>query len=159
MTPRKILLVATAALVLAVPAQARAIGQIELVNTVSIEVEVAGADGTKAMHLSPASTVTPGTLVVYAIAYRNTGANPAADIVINNPLPDSVEYVAPFEGEAPLVSVDGSTFKPMAELQVALAEGGFRPAIAADVRHVRWTLPGSVGAGQEGRVAFRARLK
>ena len=158
MSIRQLMLIAGAAAVLVTPVQARS-PQIEVTNSVSVEVEVVAADGSRSTVLQPASTVTPGDQVIYAITYRNSGARPVTDVVINNPLAATLEYIAPLSGQEPLVSADGADFKFLADLSVQGEDGSVRPAIAADVRHLRWIVREAVAAGGQDQVSFRARLK
>lgn len=145
-----------AGLVAAVPAVA---GPVEIKTTVLAEKRSAAADGTTSVGLASAARVTPGDKVVYRIEYRNNGTQAASGLVIANPVPAAMQYVSPAEGSpAPELSVDGTTFGPLSALKVR--EGGaVRPAVAADVRVVRWRLAQPVAPGAKGQVAFRAILK
>lgn len=145
-----------AGLVAAVPAIA---GPVEIKSTVLAEKRAAAADGTTHVSLAPAGRVIPGDRVVYQIAYRNNGKQAATGLVIANPVPAAMQYVSPAEGSpAPELSVDGTTFGPLATLKVRDG-GAVRPAVAADVRVVRWRLAQPVAPGANGQVAFRAVLK
>ncbi len=109
--------------------------------------------------MKPARVV-PGDRVTFQIAYRNTGRQPVADLVLANPLPAAIAYRAPSPGTpAPELSVDGRTFGPLASLRVPTAGGLFRPATADDVTSVRWRVPTAVAAGGEGRFSFQAVLR
>lgn len=114
-------------------------------------------DGKPVTTLVPAGKVTPGDEVHYVLAYTNAGARAAGDVVLVNPVPADLEYVAADNGA--LVSVDGGkVFAPLASLAVTAADGTSRPATGRDVTHVRWNLP-PVAAGAKGQVSFQARLK
>jgi len=141
-----------AALTAAAPAAA---SSVEIRTSVLAETRVPAADGTTRVELKPAARVTPGDRIVFRVEYRNTGAQPANGLVIANPVPAAMLYAGPAEGSpAPELSVDGRTFGPLAALKV-----GTRPAVAADVRVVRWHLTQPLAAGSHGQVAFRAVIK
>jgi uncharacterized repeat protein (TIGR01451 family) len=143
-------------LVAAVPAVA---GPVEIQANILAEKRASAADGTTRVSLIPAGRVTPGDRVVYQLAYRNNGMQAANALVIANPVPAAMQYVGPADGSpAPELSVDGKTFGPLSVLKVR--EGGaVRPAVAADIRVVRWRLAQPVAPGAKGQVAFRAVLK
>ncbi|WBO23149.1 hypothetical protein [Sphingomonas abietis] len=133
---------------------------VELVTKVLAEQRTAAKDGTTQIALTPAARVTPGDRIVYEISYRNTGSQPIGNFVVSNPLPKDVAYMAPAAGSpAPDLSVDGSTFGPLATLRVKGPKGDLRPAIATDVKAVRWRLAEPLAAGGSGQFAFRAMLK
>lgn len=140
---------------------AQAAGGLQLSNEVFQEIEVTGADGKPERQIVPAATVVPGTEVFYVITYRNAGDQPAEKVAITNPVPAGLEYVA-VRGPAPAnqVSVDGGKqYGALANLSVTGADGKPRPAQAADVTHVRWTLSSALPPGNGGVVSFKARLK
>jgi uncharacterized repeat protein (TIGR01451 family) len=113
--------------------------------------------------LVPAARVAPGSEITYVITYRNTGDKPAEKAVITNPVPKELIYKGGSAAGAQSkfeVSVDGgSTFGALPSLKVAGAGGKQRPATAADVTHLRWTLLKPVPPGKEGTVRYKAVLK
>lgn len=128
------------------------------------EKAVTGRDGKKGKELVPVTTVVPGTEVIYVITYKNVGSEPAAKVVITNPVPKELEFKSGSAKGAssvkPEVSVDGgNTWGALNKLRVAGADGKPRPAQGADVTHVRWTLGFAVKPGAEGKVTYRAKLK
>lgn len=140
---------------------AHAAGGLQLSNQVFQEIEIKGADGTTERKTVPAATVVPDTEVLYVITYQNTGDKPAENIAITNPVPAELEYVSNV-GPALVhqVSVDGGQqYGALAGLTVTGADGKPRPAKAADVTHVRWTLGSALQPGDGGKVSFKARLK
>jgi uncharacterized repeat protein (TIGR01451 family) len=140
---------------------AHAAGGLQLSNQVFQEIEVIGADGKPERKTVPAATVVPGSEVLYVITYRNTGDKQADNVAITNPMPAELEYVSVL-GPAPVnqVSVDsGKQYGALASLSVTGADGKPRPAQAADVTHVRWTLNTALQPGAGGIVSFKARLK
>lgn len=138
---------------------AYASGPLEVASKVLVEARQRAPDGTTQVALVPANRVVPGDHVVYVLTYRNTGAQPLADIVFANPLPRSLAYRAPAQGSvAPELSVDGKTYGTLASLSVRDA-GGVRAATPDDVTHIRWRLARPLAAGAQGQFAFQAVLK
>ena len=156
-------LLVAACLLLAVVPAAAAQDTLELKNAVFQEVDVKAADGTTHKERVPAATVVPGTEVIYVITYHNVGKQPAADVVITNPIPAELAYrpePQPGPSAAPEVSVDaGKSWGALAKLVVTGEDGKPRPAQGSDVTHVRWKLRAPVKAGEEGSVSYRAVLE
>lgn len=126
------------------------------------EQAVAGADGAKKISLVAATKVVPGDQVVWQTTARNSCASPAANVVINQAVPEHMTLVADSATGADTriqYSLDGKTFVSLADLAVTEADGTKRPARAEDVRHVRWVLNGSIGANQSISVRYSARLR
>jgi len=126
------------------------------------EQSVAGADGAKKVSLVAATKVVPGDQVVWQTTARNSCASPAANVVINQAVPEHMVLVADSATGADTriqYSLDGKSFASLAELAVTEADGSKRPARADDVRHVRWMLNGSIGANQSASVRYSARLR
>jgi hypothetical protein len=150
-------LLALAALLLA-PAAAQA-SDIALASQVLVERQVQRADGrTETVREAP-GLVVPGDRLLFLLGWRNEGAAPVTGFVLTNPMPDAVRFVAAGDGEA-LVSVDGgAAFGRLAELRVALPEGGSRAAEAGDVTHVRWRFDAPIAPGASGELSFSAIVK
>lgn len=127
------------------------------------EVEVVTKAGKKDKQLQAISSAVPGQEVVYVITYRNTGAKPAENVVVSNPLPTGLVYQpgsAQGAGTRAEVSVDGGKqFGGLEQLAVKNADGSSRAARAEDVTHVRWTVLQGVRPAGEGKVTYRAVLK
>lgn len=127
------------------------------------EVEVTDAAGKKSKQLQPVTGAVPGQEVVYVITYRNTGAKPAENVKVKNPVPKGLVYV-PGSANAPGAQVDvsvdgGKQFGALEKLKVPGGDGKPRAATAADVTTVRWILAAPVKAGAEGKVSYRARVQ
>ncbi len=126
------------------------------------EQSVAGADGARKVTLVPATKVVPGDQVVWQTTARNSCASAAANVVINQAVPEHMTLVADSVAGAEtrvLYSLDGKSFVALADLVVTAADGTKRAARAEDVRHVRWMLNGSIGANQSTSVRYSARLR
>lgn len=135
-------------------APALAAGPLVVTSQVMVEAKQRAADGTTRIALVPARRVVPGDRVVFTLAYRNTGTQPLADLVFDNPLPSGVAYRAPVANSpAPELSVDGRRYGTLAQLSAGRAIG------PDDVTHVRWRLPRPLAPGASGAVAFQAVLK
>jgi uncharacterized repeat protein (TIGR01451 family) len=125
------------------------------------EQSVTGADGKPRVTLVTATKVVPGDQVVWQTTARNSCASPAANVVINQAVPEHMKLVpdSATGAESRIVySLDGKSFLPLADLSVTEADGSKRPARAEDVRHVRWQLS-SIAANQSVSVRYSARLQ
>jgi len=155
---RRIATTALAAALVTAPAYAG--GPIQVSSKVMVEKKVAAKDGTTSVTLAPTKKVVPGDKVVFVLDYRNTGAQPISNLVLDNPVPQQLAYRSPAQGSpTPEVSVDGKTYGELATLRVRTAAGGQRPASPDDVTNVRWRLASPVTAGAHGQFAFQAVLK
>ena len=136
-------------------------GTVDLKNEAFLEKEEAKKDGTKIKKMVPATTVLPGEEVIFVITYKNVGKEAATDVVVTNPIPKNMTYKTA-EAEvnaAPEVSVDGGkAYGELAKLKVKDKLRKFRPALPADVTHVRWKVAGAVAPSSEGKVRLRAVL-
>lgn len=150
------------AAVMAVTAAAAsaAAGPLQVTSSILVESRVAAADGTTRIALVKPSKVTPGDKVIFVLSYRNTGAQPLANVVLANPLPRQITYRSANPGSpAPDVSVDGKTFGSLDSLRVRGLDGSTRAASPNDVTSVRWRLASPLAAGSQGQFAFQAVLK
>ncbi len=121
--------------------------------------------GVRTTRLVPATSVAPGDVVEYVLAYRNEGDAPATDANIDDAIPKGTTYVANSaagEGaEVGFSSDGGKTFAPAVKLtyEYRLPNGAVerRVATPAEYTHVRWTLK-TVPAGATGKVSFRVKV-
>jgi len=150
----RLVLFAIAALGFASPAFATGV---KLESSVHEEITTIDAKGAKQVSLVDATAVAPGDVVVIRIAYHNTSDTPVGDIVISNPVSQHLRFMSVRDG-AGMVSVDGGkTYGSLVDLKVKDGDEA-RPAVAADVTHVRWSFDAPLAAGAQGAVAFAARL-
>jgi uncharacterized repeat protein (TIGR01451 family) len=142
---------------------ALALAEVQLSSAAFQEKEVVGKDGKKSLKREAVSNAVPGQEVIYVITYRNTGKEPVQNVVVSNPVPKELAYVANsalgndtrFEA-----SVDGGkTFGVFSQLTVKGADGKTRAAAGSDVTHLRWTLTAPLKAAGEGSVSYRAVLR
>jgi uncharacterized repeat protein (TIGR01451 family) len=152
MTHMKILI---ALFALLAPATAFAAGNVSLTSKVFVERVKPDADGKPAVVREAPGVVTPGDKLVFVLGYRNAGAQPATGFTLTNPIPPSVDFVGTDDASA-VVSVDGGkNWGALASLKVANADGTSRPAVAADVTHIRWSFGRPIAAGGGGELSFR----
>ncbi len=140
-----------------------ALAQIEVKTIAEIEVTEIDKQGKKVVKRKPATNVVPGTEVIYTITSKNTGTEPADNIVVTNPVPKETVYVdgsAFGAGSNITFSVDGGkSYDKVQNLKVKDKAGQSRTAKAEDYTHVRWTLQFNLQPGQEAPVWYRARVK
>ena len=109
------------------------------------------------------ANVAPGDTVIFTITCVNNGDKPAADIVINNPVPEYMTYIdksAEGAGSRIDFSIDqGKSYGQIAQLKVKTAAGKEKPATPADVTTVRWTLDKPLPTGAKKSVSYRAKVK
>jgi len=140
------------------PALAHAADAVALDSSVFVERMVAEGGKSRAVLEEP-KIVTPGDRLVFVLQYRNTGAQPAKDFVVTNPMPGPVAYQGTNDAFAQ-VSVDGGrSFGALATLKVKEADGTFRAARPEDVTHVRWALREPIAAGAQGKLSFRGIVR
>ena len=120
-------------------------------------------DGKSHSEVVPAGHVLPGVEVIYTINYEYTGTQPATDVVVTDPIPPQVTYVAGSVQGANTVasfSVDGGkTWGSPASLMVKNADGSTRSAQPADYDAIQWVIQGSLKLGDKGSVSFHAVVK
>lgn len=121
--------------------------------------QMAATAGGATESLVPAQRAVPGDPMVYVLAYRNTGTQPVADIVLNSPVPATMVYRGAGAGIEPDVSIDGVRFGRLSDLTVTGPGGVTRPARLSDVIHVRWRIATPIQPGAAGEVSFHAALR
>ena len=144
-----------ALLALLAPAVASAADNVSLTSKVLVERVKTGPDGKTVTVREEPGIVTPGDKLAFVLSYRNRGAEPATGFTLTNPIPESVAFVGTDDSSAS-VSVDGGkTWGALASLKVANPDGTRRPALPADVTHIRWSFAKPIAAGSAGELSFR----
>jgi uncharacterized repeat protein (TIGR01451 family) len=144
-----------ALLALLAPATAFAADNVSLTSKVLVERVKPGADGKPVTVREEPAIVTPGDRLVFVLSYRNAGTEPATGFTLTNPIPPSVAFTGSDDPSA-VVSVDGGkSWGALASLKVVAADGTSRPAVAADVTHIRWSLGRPIAPGSRGELSFR----
>ncbi|ATW02378.1 hypothetical protein [Sphingorhabdus sp. YGSMI21] len=134
---------------------------VKIDSSIMVERTEISEDGESVTQLlSPSAIkVVPGDKLLVTNSYRNLGDEAVTGFVLNNPVHQAVTFVEALEDWA-LVSVDGGEiFGPLSSLSVADDEQGSRPAVAADVTHIRWVLPSPIEPGATGELRFRGTVK
>ena len=137
-------------------------GCIVLTTAAEQEKNVTAADGSSSVQYHPATRVVPGTEVVWTTTARNTCTRQADKVVIDQPVPEHMVFVADSAvggGAQITLSVDGKDYLPASALTARNADGSTRPARATDVRSVRWTLSTPIAPQSEFSARFRAVLQ
>lgn len=137
------------------PTVASAADNVSLTSKVLVERVKPGSDGKPVTVREEPGVVTPGDKLVVVLSYRNKGAEPATGFTLTNPIPAAVAFTGTDDSSAS-VSVDGGkSWGALASLKVLAADGTSRPAVAADVSHIRWSLRQPIAAGSGGELSFR----
>jgi len=151
-------------LLLATAVRAAPPGSIKLQTIAQQEKVIVGKDGKKHTEIVPAGRVVPGVAVIYTIKYTNVGKKPAENVVVNDPIPQHMNYVdgsATGANTAISYSIDGGKhWSAMLEtLEIHNSDGTTRSATARDVTNVRWVVKGKLAPGASGQVQYRAVLQ
>lgn len=155
-------LAALFALLLSASVLAQGNGHLQVTTIVQKEIVVENEIGETTTQLVEAQSVVPGEKVVYTITFKNVGDAPAENIVITNPISESLTYVAGSASNGSMrieFSADGGkTFGLASELRVV--DGDIeRPATTTDYTHVRWVMHKELEVGAEGSASFAAVLQ
>jgi len=155
-------LLAIALAFMAMPVAAQEAGHIELKCVAEMEVREKNEKGEEVIRRVPAARVLPGDTMIYTIQYKVIGADPVDDVVINNPVPENMEYVqgTAMGRDADITfSIDQKVYdKP--ERLIAMDPNGIeRRALPSEYKDIQWRIKRSIMPGETGYVSFRARLK
>jgi len=137
-------------------------GCIELTTVAEREETLKNADGSESKRLVPAKHIVPDTEVVWTATAHNLCAKAAEHVVIDQPVPEHMVFVADSAGGTAAqvtLSTDGKTFQPAGQLTARGADGSTRLARAEDVRFVRFSLTGAIGPQERVSVRYRAILQ
>ncbi|MDH4125151.1 MAG: hypothetical protein OEV69_05890 [Gammaproteobacteria bacterium] len=149
-------------LLLSLPVAAQEQGSLNVMTTVQKEEVFVNDAGESETRLVPANTVVPGEAVIYTITFQNVGDEPAGNVVITNPIAETLSYV------------DGSAFGPGMQLQFSVdggqnfaaanaltveEDGTARPAGPADFTHIRWVMQNELAVNAMATARFTAVLK
>jgi uncharacterized repeat protein (TIGR01451 family) len=137
-------------------------GCIELKTTAQTERTVIGADGKPHTQLAPATTVVPGTEVIWTITATNVCDKPAGNVAIDSPVPEHMSYVADSAAAAAVTvsySIDGKRYGSPAAIVVREADGTTRSARADEYRHVRYAMRAPLAPGESLSASHRTRVQ
>jgi uncharacterized repeat protein (TIGR01451 family) len=160
---KRILILFTACLCFGLPAFSLAANDIRFTSIAEVEVKQVNAKGEKVVVRQPAALVEPGEIAIYTNSFTNVGKQPAANVVIDTPIPKNTQYLlgsATETGFDLLFSVDGGkSFGKPDTLTVTDAQGRKVPAGDKDYTNIRWTMLSPLKPGATGVVEFRVRVK
>lgn len=143
---------------LAVPQAAWAQPGVRLDTQMFVERVTTDVNGRSRRILASADRVAPGDQLIVIVHWRNDGSAPLRDQAVVRPLPRGVQ-IDPSDPSMQ-VSVDGGMhWGQMDQLWLPTPLGGTRRAVAADITHVRWSLPDAVPPGHAGRLSYRATMR
>jgi uncharacterized repeat protein (TIGR01451 family) len=136
-------------------------GHLDVTTSVQKEEVTVDESGQSETKLVEANTVVPGDRVIYTITFRNTSEETAENVVITNPIAESLTYVAGSAfGPGAIIefSVDGGQTYALAEELTVTEDGETRSAHPGDFTHIRWAMQNELAAGAQGTARFAAVL-
>ena len=118
--------------------------------------------GKKTTTWVKATKVVPGTLIRYVNALDNLGKQKAEKLVVKNPIPENMEYVASSASCQTACSLSysvdgGKSYKQAEDLYVGTGEERHL-AQASEYTDIKWVLD-SLAATSQSSVEYKARLK
>lgn len=137
-------------------------GCIELKTTAQTERTVKGSDGTDRTELVAATTVLPGSVVVWTVSATNVCAKPAGDVSIDSPVPEHMVFISGSAIAAAFTvsySVDGKRYGGADDLAVRDADGTTRTARPEEFRHVRYAMRTALAPGATASATYRTRVE
>ena len=149
-------------LALSLQAVAQEQGHLNVTTTVQKQEVTVNDSGEAETRLVAADTVVPGESVVYTITFQNISDEPAANVVITNPISEDLTYVdgsAFGPGTVIQFSTDGGQNFAAADELTVIDDGMSRPAGPDDFTHIRWVMQNELAVGAQGTARFTAVLK
>jgi uncharacterized repeat protein (TIGR01451 family) len=136
-------------------------GCVELKSEAQTEQAYTDERGQKATRFVPAGKVVPGDQIIWTITARNVCDKPTDNVVVANPVPEHMTYVAESAsgvGAEIGYSLEGHDFKKAAELTVRDVSGATRAARPAEYRYIRWVFKAPFDKGAVAFVRYRATV-
>ena len=149
-------------LALSLQAVAQEQGHLNVMTTVQKQEVTVNDSGEAETRLVAADSVVPGESVVYTITFQNISDEPAANVVITNPISEDLTYVdgsAFGPGTVIQFSTDGGQNFAAADELTVIDDGVSRPAGPDDFTHIRWVMQNELAVGAQGTARFIAVLK
>lgn len=147
----------------ATTAMAQERGCILLKTVAEIEKVDTNERGEKTTRLVPAENIVPGDEVVYTVSATNICDEPADHVVIDNPVPEHMKYVANSAigpGTDVSYSIDsGFHYEKPGALRISNPDGSQREARADEYTNIRWVMRNPLKPGSVAFARFRARLE
>ena len=148
---------------LTTPALAQEESPVSISSAALVEVKEASPEGRLEVKRVPADKILPGEIVIFVNTIANSGEVAAADILLNNPVPEHMVYIedsAIGEQAAITFSVDGGqSYDSPEKLIITEADGTKRSATVQDYTHIQWQLEQPLEPGTTREVEFRAKGK
>lgn len=131
------------------------------------EVVELNEQGEEVVRRIPVDVALPGDEIIYTIRIENISTEPAADVVVVNPVPPDTAYVenSTFSSltgstvSAAFSADGGQVYLPRGDLKVMDQTGEIRGAVATDITHIRWQLSVALPVGKSALVGYRAVVK
>jgi uncharacterized repeat protein (TIGR01451 family) len=136
-------------------------GAIRLANKAMKQVIAINDKGEREVSFVEPTTVIPGDVILYTIEFENISNEEAANIVIDDPVPNNSLYrdgSAAGENAEIMFSLDGKKFD-VAENLFVEDNGAKRLASAKDYRSVRWIIKQALKPGEKKTVSFKTEIK
>ncbi len=149
-------------LALSLQAFAQEQGHLNVTTTVQKQEVTVNDSGEAETRQVAVDTVVPGESVVYTITFQNISDEPAANVVITNPISEDLTYVdgsAFGPGTVIQFSTDGGQNFAAADELTVIDDGVSRPAGPDDFTHIRWVMQNELAVGAQGTARFIAVLK
>ena len=148
---------------LASPAMAQEESPVTISTAALVEIKEATPEGRLEVKRVPADKILPGEVVIFVNTIANSGEVAAADILLNNPVPEHMTYIEGSAiGEQAVItfSVDGGqSYDRPENLIITEADGIKRSATFEDYTHIQWQLEQPLEPGTTREVEFRAKVK
>lgn len=136
--------------------------EVILTNTAFEIVTIISKDGSEQDQWQTPDKLLPGERVGYQIEVNNKGTEPAADIIIENPIPEHTNYVQDsakgLNARIEFSVNNGKTFALPSQLFME-KDGQRVQAEAADYTQVRWILDKPLTAGASSTVQYIVKIK
>lgn len=111
----------------------------------SIVITTGGQKQVKWENLADDAVVNPGDILRYTVSSENTGANPAKNLTITQPIPDRMVYeldtaTSKSQTEVTYSTDNGETFvaEPIIKIKTENGKTIEKPAPAEIYTHIRW---------------------
>ncbi len=138
-------------------------GCILLKSVAEIEQVITDERGEKSARLVPVEKIVPGDEVIYTVSATNICDQAADNVVIDNPVPEHMNYVASSAigpGTDVTFSIDGGfNFGKADTLKLANADGTQRQAQPHEYTNIRWVMRNPLKPGAVAFARFRAVLE
>jgi uncharacterized repeat protein (TIGR01451 family) len=138
-------------------------GCILLKTVAEVEQQTTDERGNPTTRLVPVEKVVPGNEVIYTVSATNVCDANADGVVIDNPVPEHMNYVAESAigpGTEVTFSVDGGfNYGKPNTLSMTNPDGTKRTASPNDYTHIRWVMRNPLKPGAVAFARFRAILE